>query len=490
MASQQPVPYLAKEDEKSDVLVTDVHDADLDKKIVDIEQPANADYSGFAQKSDPREIKLVRKMDIYIMTSLFSMYFMNYLDRNAIALAKLSTITKDLRLTDTQYQTSVSILFVGYVLFGVPSNMILTRVKPAPFMVGLMLLWAVISICTAFSGSFAGLVATRFFLGVVEAPYYPAAIFLMSSFYTRTEIATRIAILYMGNILATAFAGLIAAGIFQLDDKLGYAGWQWLFIIQGSATGLIALIAYPFLPDTPGTTRWLSPEERELATSRLLRDKVDETEPGSPLRGLKQAVSDPRVWLFCLMQNLHLSANGFKNFFPSVVNTLGFNRTITLVLTCPPYLIAGIFSILVSVTSGKYNERTFHITICKSIAILGFVLAPVLKNTAGRYVAMCIFTIGTYGVNSIVLGWAATVCSQTKEKKAVVIAMMTSISNASFIYTPYLFREADKPNYALAMGAMAGFSAACAGVAWVMRIILMRQNRTLHLTGSPTKYPY
>lgn len=181
------------------------------------------------------------------------------------------------------------------------------------------------------------------------------------------------------------------------------------------------------------------------------------------------------------------SANGFKNFFPSVVNTLGFNRTITLVLTCPPYLIAGFVSVGVSMTSGKFNERTWHITACKAVATLGFALAPASTNVGVRYFAMCVFTIGTYGVNSIVLGWAATVCSQSKEKKAVVIAMMTSISNASFIYTPYLFRDADRPRYTLAMAAMAAFSIACALCAWAMRFVLMRQNKSLNAT---TKYPY
>lgn len=347
------LPQLDKDKKEDQVQVTDIADVDLeynDDKSSDLkrEQPeGELDYSGFAKKTDPEEIRLVRKMDMYIMISLWSMYWLNYLDRNAIALAKLSSLEDDLGLNDTQYQTAVSILFVGYVIFGVPSNMLITRIKPAPFLCGIMMTWAVISVCTAFAKNFAGLVATRFFLGVVEAPYYPGALFILSNFYTRTEIATRIAVLYTGNILATAFAGLIAAGIFELDGRLGYAGWQWLFIIQGSATGLIAMCAYPFLPNTPSTTRWLTPRERELAASRLLRDKVDEEDQGSPLRGLKQAVADPRVWLFCLMQNLHLSANGFKNFFPSVVNTLGFNRTITLVLTCPPYLIAGVFSILV-----------------------------------------------------------------------------------------------------------------------------------------------
>ncbi|WOO79139.1 putative transporter [Vanrija pseudolonga] len=446
----------------------------------------HGDYSGFTQKTDPREIKLVRKLDIYIMTSLWSMYWLNYLDRNAIALAKLSSLTEDLRLTDVQYQTCVSILFVGYVIMGVPSNMFITRTKPSIFLVCVMMTWAIISICTAFSKNFMGLLLTRFFLGVVEAPYYPGALLLISNFYTRTEVATRIAILYTGNILATAFAGLIALGIFKLDGVRGLAGWQWLFIIQGAFTGLVALCAYPFLPDSPLTTRWLTPEERQLAHDRLQRDNVDRSEKGSTLDGLKQAVTDPRVWLFCLIQNLHLSANGFKNFFPSVIKTLGLGQTLTLVLTCPPYLIAGVFSIVVSLTSGKYNERTWHITVCKAIAILGFALAPATLNVGVRYFAMMVFTIGTYGVNSIVLGWAATVCSQSIEKKAVTIAMMTSLSNASFIYTPYLFKESDKPRYTIAMTAMAAFSFLCAACCWGMRIILKRQNKSLHLSGSPT----
>lgn len=78
-------------------------------------------------------------------------------------------------------------------------------------------------------------------LQVVEAPYYPGAILLISNFYTRTEVATRIAILYTGNVLATAFAGLIAAGIFQMDGMLGYAGWQWLFILVSDLLAYTAL---------------------------------------------------------------------------------------------------------------------------------------------------------------------------------------------------------------------------------------------------------
>lgn len=152
----------------------------------------------------------------------------------------MSSIEEDLGLTDVQYQTAVSILFVGYVFFGVPSNMLLTRVKPSVYLTCIMLTWAIVSICTAFARNYTGLLMTRFFLGALEAPYYPGALLIISTFYTRTEVATRISILYLGNILATAFAGLIAAGIFELEGVKGYAGWQWLFIIVSQTLGSLA----------------------------------------------------------------------------------------------------------------------------------------------------------------------------------------------------------------------------------------------------------
>lgn len=155
------------------------------------------------------------------------MYWLNYLDRNAIALARLSSLESDTNLTGSQYQTCVSILFVGYILGQVPSNMLITRLRPSYYMSACMFLWAVVSGLTALSKNFVGLFLTRFFLGVVEAPYYPGALYILGIFYTRKELATRISILYTGNILATAFAGLIAVGIFRLE---GYVFFFFFFL--------------------------------------------------------------------------------------------------------------------------------------------------------------------------------------------------------------------------------------------------------------------
>jgi MFS family permease len=131
---------------------------------------AERDYTGTAKKTDPEEIRLVRKLDMWIMPCLCLMYFLNYVDRNAIAQARLNNLEEDLGMSGTQFNTCVSILFVGYVLMQVPSNMLITKVRPGMYMSVWMLVWAAVSGCTALVTNYAGLVVCRFFLGITEAP--------------------------------------------------------------------------------------------------------------------------------------------------------------------------------------------------------------------------------------------------------------------------------------------------------------------------------
>ncbi|KAJ5020572.1 glycoside hydrolase superfamily [Bipolaris maydis] len=441
---------------------------------------AAADYTGAERKSDPEEIALVRKIDWRLMPTLMVMYFLNYVDRNAIAQARLNNLEEDLGMTGVQFNTCVSILFVGYVLMQVPSNMLITRIKPGIYMSSWMFVWAIVSACTALVQNFGGMVACRFFLGITEAPFYPGATYMLSIFYTRREVATRIALLYCAQILATGLSGLIAAGVFQMDGLRGIAGWRWLFIIEGAVTAFVAIFGFFMLPNTPLTTRWLSPRERELAHARMERDRIgDSTDDVSMMDGLKQACRDPRTWLFCLMQNFHLSACSFNSFFPTVVKTLGFSTTITLVLTCPPFLFAGAAGIATGWSSGRMHERTWHITCGLLVAVVGFVIAASTLNTAGRYIACFIFPVGAYSVNSVIIGWASSTLSQTKEKKAVVLAMTNVGGQIGYIYGAYLWPETDKPRYGIGFGASAGFALLSILCAWIIRAMLIKENKRL-----------
>ncbi|KAH3949472.1 hypothetical protein HBI24_049300 [Parastagonospora nodorum] len=266
----------------------------------------------------------------------------------------------------------------------------------------------------------------------------------------------------------------------ELGLSLAPKTWRWLFIVEGAVTAVVAIFGFFLLPNTPLTTSWLTPEERELAHARMERDRVgDSTEAVSSMEGLRQACRDPRTWLFCFMQNFHLSACSFNSFFPTVVRTLGFNRTITLVLTCPPFLFAGAAGIFTGWSSGRMHERTWHITIGLLVAVVGFVIAASTLNTAGRYIACFIFPMGAYSVNSVIIGWASSTLSQTKEKKAVVLAMTNVGGQIGYIYGAYLWPETDKPRYGIGFGASAGFALCSIACAWVIRWMLIKENKKL-----------
>ncbi|KAH7346099.1 MFS transporter-like protein [Pyrenochaeta sp. MPI-SDFR-AT-0127] len=466
---------------------TNDHDVSMAKVILE----AKVDEFGARSKTSPEEIALVKKLDRTILPMLWIMYFFNFLDRNALVNAKLNSLDKDLKLRGTQYNTLISILFVGYIAGQIPSNMILSRVRPSWYLGGFCMSWSIVCLLTYRANDYAGMLACRFLLGVTEAPFYPGALFLLALFYTKKEVATRMAIFYTGNMLASSFAGLIAAGVFAgLDGVHGLAGWRWLFIIQGALSIGVACVAFFLLPDHPLQTRWLSPEQRQLAHNRIAADTTQREEATSVWKGLRQAVSDWRTWVFCLMYNTHISSVSFQSFLPTVVRTLGYNTTTTLALTCPPYLLAAIMAVVMSLTSGRYNERTWHITICKLIIIAGFIIPAVTTNIAARMVAIFMFVTFSFGINNIMLGWVSATVGQTPEKKAVTLALCNSLGNLSSVYTPYLWPSTDNPRFLKAWMASISFSIVAIAAVWAMRLSLQHRNKKLRQTHPETTVFY
>lgn len=186
-----------------------------------------------------------------------------------------------------------------------PSNLILTRVRPSIYLPLFVCIWSAVSASTAAASNYKQLLAIRFILGISEAPFFPGVFYLLSCWYTRRELALRTAILYSGVILATAFSGLIAAGVFaQLEGAQGIASWRWLFIIEGALSFAFGLLALVVLPDFPGkrtgSARWLlNEEEHRVAGLRIERDRTAVEEGSKSVwDGLSLAVKDYRTWVF------------------------------------------------------------------------------------------------------------------------------------------------------------------------------------------------
>ena len=168
--------------------------------------------------------------------------------------ARVQGIERDLGMKGVEFNIAISVLFVGYILGQIPSNLILSRVRPSLYLSGFVALWGAVSTATAAAQNFHHLVVIRFFLGITESPYFPGALFLLSSWYTKKELALRTSIMYTGSLLSGAFSGLISAGIEGGMNGLGgLSSWRWLFILEGAITIVAAVIAMFILPDYPAT---------------------------------------------------------------------------------------------------------------------------------------------------------------------------------------------------------------------------------------------
>lgn len=268
------------------------------------------------------EKSLKRKLDA--RCALFVLiYIMNYLDRNNLAAARLKGLQRDLRLDDTQYATCLSILYVGYILMQVPSNILINRIaRPSWYISGVMLIWGMISTLSGSVHDFTGMVLIRFFLGFVEAAFLPGALLILSKWYTRRELTVRNAIMFCGNLISNAFSALIGAGVLSnMDGVLGHAAWRWLFWIEGAITMAIAISAAFILPDLPTNSRGFSQEELLVAQYRMTEDvgeaDTDSAEQGV-FDGLIMVLKDIKVYVMMFTFTAYVVGLSFNAYFVSI----------------------------------------------------------------------------------------------------------------------------------------------------------------------------
>ncbi|KAJ5362419.1 hypothetical protein N7541_003263 [Penicillium brevicompactum] len=420
------------------------------------------------------------KLDSRIMPCMVLMYIMNYLDRQNIAAAKLANIEQDLKMTDVQYQTCISILFVGYILMQVPSNLVVGKIKlPGVYICFSMALWGVLSACTAAVTNSSGLLASRFFLGFVEAVFFPGALFYLSLFYSKQQFALRTAILYSGSQLGNAFGGLFAVAILKLDGVHGLEGWRWLFLVEGVATiGLAIIIAF-ILPNSLKSISGFSELEHEYLLWNFEEDQgqQDNADEVSARKGFMLAVMDPKTWLLMgILYSIYI-AGAVTNFFPSVVATLGYSRNKTYGLTAPPYVLCVFAMILNGFHSDRKQERYWHIVCPMAICMVANIIAVSTLNTAARYVAMMLMPGSFYSAAVVVLSWIAGSLSQPSIKRASAIALINAICNTPNVWASYLYYSS--PRYLAAFLVNLASSVLAIVLATVTRIYLRRQNDKL-----------
>ena len=175
--------------------------------------------------------KLITKIDLRVIPVLSVLYLLAFLDRTNIANASVFGLQKNLHLTGTQYNTALTIFFVPYIAFEIPSNIILKRLRPHIWLSACMFLFGLVTVCQGLVQNYSGLLAVRFFLGLAETGMFPGSFYLIGMWYKRSEAQKRYSFFFGSTSLAGAFGGLLASAIGKLNGRRGYLGWRWIFIL-------------------------------------------------------------------------------------------------------------------------------------------------------------------------------------------------------------------------------------------------------------------
>jgi len=454
------------------------------------EKISNSSASGEIEAQDvelrEREAaRVLRKVDMRLVPMLSLLYLVAFIDRSNIGNAKIAGMTEELKMSGMQYNTAVTLFFVPYTLLEVPSNIVLKMMRPSHWMAILMFCWGLVMTLMGLTSSYGGLLAGRFFLGVTESGFFPAATFLLTLWYRRFELQRRMAVFYVAASLAGAFSGLLAYGIEKLDGRSGLAGWQWIFLLEGLIPVALSLFIWKILPDSPETAKFLTQPERDLLVARIADDSgsgqgratnADKIGKAHIIAGL----SDWKIWAATVVfWGNTVGVYGFTATVPSVIKGLGYTSANAQLLTIPIYVFAAILTVIFAWASDLTRMRSPYIIAGYSIAVCGFIAQlaiPKPKYPGITYGFLFPVAGGLYCPFTCLVSWIGNSLAPSS-KRAVGMALLISVGNMGGIMGSNIYLAREAPKYQTGFSASLAMCCLAILMTLVLRWAYARENR-------------
>lgn len=305
---------------------------------------------------------IYRKITWRLIPFLCLCYLAAYLDRINIGLAKLQ-MASDLQLSETAFGLGAGLFFVGYILFEVPSNLILQRVGASVWIARIMISWGLLSAATLMVQTPAQFYVLRFLLGVAEAGFLPGVLFYLTRWYPSWRRGRIIALFMIGLPLSSLIGGPLSGWIMTRFDWLyGMRGWQWMFLLEGLPSVLLGLMTLWVLPDSVEKASWLSADEKKRIQHEL---EIDEKEATESKHRLRDGLLNIRVLMLGGIDfSILLSAYAMGFWLPTLIKQAGVTD-ISLIgyLTAIPSLAALLGMLLIGYSSDRLRERRWHIIV-------------------------------------------------------------------------------------------------------------------------------
>jgi ACS family tartrate transporter-like MFS transporter len=408
----------------------------------------------------------MRKVYLRILPLTVLMYFLCYIDRINVSFAAL-TMNKDIGLDSLTYGLSASAFYLGYVVFEVPSNLVMDKVGARLWLARIMISWGLISALTACVIGPNSFLLVRFLLGVGEAGLFPGTILLFTYWFPDAHRGRIIGSFTLALPVSVALGAPISTAILEhMDGVLAVKGWQWIYILEAVPTVLVGFFVLMAMTDRPINAKWLTEPERTWLSSTLEAERraVETGGKYSVLRGM----TNVKVLLLSVNYLGIVTASlGLLLFAPQIIKSLGASNMSTGYATSLAYVCGAVSMILFGWLSDRLGDRRWLLTLTCSLATVGLVIAGATMGTWWSLAGMCLATVGFYGTKGPF--WAMPTMILTGAAAAGGIAFINAFGNIGGAVGPAVvgWLKDATGSYAGGLYGLAAFTAVSAVIAAV-----------------------
>jgi MFS family permease len=294
-----------------------------------------------------------------IIPFLVLLFLTAWLDRYNLGFAKLRML-KDLGFSETVYGFGAGIVYAGYALFEIPSNLLLERIGARKTFARITILWGITSVAMILVRTPVQFYILRFLLGCFEAGLLPGVLVYLTYWFPTRRGAQMVSLFSASIPIATILGGPISGWIMEsMGGRAGLANWQWLFLLEGIPSIVLGIIALRIIVDRPAEAGWLTDDEKRLVLADL---EADQRAAGTREHGLAPALKHRKVWLLTAIRFCGISANVTIGFWvPAIIRSFGVKSAFNIgMLSTAPYIFALVAMVVVGRHSDRTLERRYH----------------------------------------------------------------------------------------------------------------------------------
>jgi ACS family tartrate transporter-like MFS transporter len=382
---------------------------------------------------DPAGRSAIRKATWRLIPLIALGYGTAYMDRVNISFASLQ-MNRDLHFSATVYGLGSGLFFLSYAACEIPSNLALYRFGAKRWLARIMVTWGLLAMLMLFVRTPIQFYSLRFLLGMAEAGFFPGIVFYLTQWFPAELRARAFSRFYIALPLSSVFMGSIAGALLNLNGRLGIAGWQWLFLVEGLPAVLLGIVFLIYLPDSPAKANWLTADERSYILRRVREDAPPH---GHASHSVGRALADPRVWQLGVFMMLMLGSLYATTFYlPDIIaQSTHYTPTTVGFIIAGFNLLAAAAMILGAIHSDRTRERYWHVIVPAVISAAACVVCGVSNLPWLLLPALAVINVAYTAMQGPV--WALPGSFFTGRSAAAGIAAMNMVGILGGFLGPY-----------------------------------------------------